>query len=172
MVIAAALGANDPEGEPARHLVIDPFPQFDLIGGIARPFELVEGSVTNVHLSEFEKLAANDILFVDTTHTVTVGGDVTFLILDVLPALRPEVHVHFHDIFMPYEYPRTFFEQGYNWAEQYLVQAFLQFNAEFEVLAPLHLLAVEREAAFRRLDMTAPRSSRDCGSFWIRRIRN
>jgi hypothetical protein len=169
MVIAAALGANDPGCEPARHLVIDPFPQIDLIGGIARPFELINRSVTDVRLSEFEKLAANDVLFVDTTHTVTVGGDVTFVILDVLPALRAGVHVHFHDIFLPYEYPRTFFELGYNWAEQYLLQAFLQFNGEFEVLAPLYLLAVEREEAFSRLDAMAPQASRECASFWIRR---
>lgn len=168
MVIAAALGTNDLEGEGARHLVIDPFPQIDLIGGIARPFELLKRSVTDVHIPQFEELAANDVLFVDTTHTVKVGGDVTFVILDVLPALRAGVHVHFHDILLPYEYPRTFFEMGYNWAEQYLLQAFLQFNTEFEVLAPVHLLAVEG-SAFRRLDAMAPSSSRECASFWIRR---
>jgi hypothetical protein len=170
MVIAAALGANDLEGERARHLVIDPYPQVDLVGGVARPFELLKRSVTDVHIPQFEELAANDVLFVDTTHTVKVGGDVTFVILDVLPALRAGVHVHFHDIFLPYEYPRTFFELGYNWAEQYVLQAFLQFNNEFEVVAPLHLLAVEGGAAFSRLDTTAPGSSRECGSFWIRRI--
>src|SRR4029453_3266369 len=117
-----------------------------------------------------EQLAANDVLFVDTTHTVTVGGDVTFVILDVVPALRAGVHVHFHDIFLPYEYPRAFFELGYNWAEQYMLQAFLQFNTEFEVLAPLYLLAIEDGSAFTRLDTAAPDSSRKCGSFWIRRI--
>jgi Methyltransferase domain len=169
MVIAAALDTNDLASEPAQHLVIDPFPQVDLIGGIARPFELVRRSVTDVRIPQFEELAADDVLFVDTTHTVKVGGDVTFLILDVLPALRAGVHVHFHDIFLPCEYPQTFFELGYNWAEQYLLQAFLQFNTEFEVLAPLHLLAVERAAVFSRLDATAPSSSRECGSFWIRR---
>lgn len=170
MVIAAALGTNDLEGKPARHVVIDPFPQDDLIGGIARPFELLTQSVTDVQIPQFEELGANDVLFVDTTHTVKVGGDVTFLMLDVLPALRAGVHVHFHDIFLPYEYPRRFFELGYNWAEQYVLQAFLQFNTEFEVLAPLHFLAVEGGAAFKRLDASAPGSSRECGSFWIRRI--
>jgi hypothetical protein len=170
LVIAAALGSNDLEGEPARHLVIDPFPRVDLIQGVARPLELVTRSVTDVHIPEFEELAAKDVLFVDTTHTVKVGGDVTFLILDVLPVLRAGVHIHFHDIFLPYEYPRDFFEMGYNWAEQYILQAFLQFNAEFEVLAPLHLLATERGAVFRRLNETAPGSSKECASFWIRRI--
>jgi Methyltransferase domain len=169
MAIAAALAASDLQGDRARHVVIDPFPQVELIGEIARPFELIKRSVTDVHLPEFEKLAANDVLFVDTTHTVTVGGDVTFVILDVLPALRSGVYVHFHDIFLPYEYPRAFFELGYNWAEQYLLQGFLQFNGEFEVLAPLHLLAVEGEEAFSRLDATAPHASRECASFWMRR---
>jgi hypothetical protein len=150
--------------------VIDPFPQIQLIGGIARPFELLKRSVTDVSITQFEELAANDVLFIDTTHTVKVGGDVAFLMLDVLPTLRVGVHVHFHDIFLPYEYPRRFFELGYNWAEQYVLQAFLQFNTKFEVLAPLHFLAVEGGAAFRRLDSLAPGSSKECGSFWIRRI--
>ncbi len=47
-----------------------------------------------------------DILFVDTTHTVKLGSDVNFIILDVLPRLAPGVIVHFHDIFLPFEYPR------------------------------------------------------------------
>jgi hypothetical protein len=52
-------------------------------------------------------LTAGDALFVDTTHTVKTGGDVDRIFLDLLPRLAPGVWVHVHDIFLPYEYPRT-----------------------------------------------------------------
>src|SRR5689334_24852068 len=35
----------------------------------------------------FRTLGENDILFVDSGHTVRAGGDVNFLVLDVLPVL-------------------------------------------------------------------------------------
>jgi hypothetical protein len=57
-------------------------------------------------------LQAGDVLFVDTTHTVKTGGDVNRIILDYMPLLAPGVIVHFHDIFLPYEYPREWSEEG------------------------------------------------------------
>jgi hypothetical protein len=169
MLIAEALRANDAEGSSARHLVIDPYPQEALLEGISRRFELIPRSVTEIGRGTFVELRGNDVLFVDTTHTVKVGGDVNFVVLDVLPALHTGVHVHFHDIFLPYEYPRRFFELGFNWAEQYLLQAFLQFNRDFEVLAPLHQIAMEEEAAFEVLDSISPDAAKECASFWVRR---
>ncbi len=84
----------------------------------------------------FASLQAGDVLFVDTTHTVKIDSDVNRIVLDVLPALAPGVIVHVHDIFLPYEYPRVFAERsGLHWAEQYLLQAFLAGNRDYEVLA-------------------------------------
>jgi len=40
-----------------------------------------------------------------------------------------------HDIFLPFEYPRkAVLKNLWFWSEQYLLQAFLSFNAQFEVL--------------------------------------
>lgn len=168
MLIAEALGANDAGGVEARHIVIDPYAGV-LLGGISRRFELVRRSVTEVESELFADLREKDVLFVDTTHTVKVGGDVTCIVLELLPRLAAGVLVHFHDVFLPYEYPRRFFELGYNWAEQYLLQAFLQFNRSFEVIAPLHQLAVEVPSAFEGLDELAPQASKECASFWVRK---
>ena len=85
-----------------------------------------------------------DILFIDTTHTVKIGSDVNRLMLEVLPTLRPGVLVHVHDIFLPYEYPRGFFESQCCWQEQYLLQALLAENPNFEVLLPAAAIARER----------------------------
>src|SRR5207237_815930 len=80
-------------------------------------------------------LESNDILFIDSSHVVRCGGDVTFLVLEVLPRLRPGVLVHFHDVFFPREYPRELLLQlGRFWTEQYLVQAFLMWHSAFELV--------------------------------------
>jgi predicted O-methyltransferase YrrM len=87
----------------------------------------------------FTALQANDILFIDSSHEVKTGNDVVTLALTVLPQLKPGVLVHFHDILLPYEYPREWVEL-YGWTEQYLVQAMLQDSDAFEALWPGHFL--------------------------------
>src|SRR5207247_5820903 len=80
-------------------------------------------------------LQSGDVLFIDSSHTVKIGGDVNYLFLEVLPRLKPGVIVHVHDIFLPFEYPREWVRDDFRfWAEQYLLQAFLTFNSEFQVL--------------------------------------
>ena len=47
----------------------------------------------------------------------------------------PGVHVHVHDIFLPFEYPREWVTRGRRfWNEQYLLEAFLSCNRDFEVV--------------------------------------
>jgi Methyltransferase domain len=123
----------------------------------------------DVPASTFASLAARDVLFVDTTHTVKVGSDVNHIVLDVLPRLAPGVVVHFHDIFLPYEYPRRWLEDfGLYWSEQYLLQAFLALNPDFEVLVAVTALLRERGDAFAAL--LPDGATRGGGAaFWIRR---
>jgi hypothetical protein len=45
------------------------------------------------------------------------------------------VVIHVHDIFWPDDYPETWiFERSQTWNEQYIFQAFLMYNREFEIL--------------------------------------
>jgi hypothetical protein len=131
---------------------------------------LVSEKVEDLDYAFFDQLESGDILFIDTSHVVRIGGDVTFLILEVLPRLKPGVLVHVHDIFLPFEYPRDWVHdmaRFYN--EQYLLQAFLAFNSEFEVVFTNHYLGRVHLDAFRA---TFPRSPWWGGaSFWIRRKR-
>ena len=93
----------------------------------------------------------------------------THLILEALPRLAPGVIVHIHDIFLPWHYPRRWLEKdAYYWAEQYLVQAFLCFNGQFEVLLSCHLLSRDRPAELAAL---VPSFSSDAGpaALWLRR---
>jgi hypothetical protein len=165
LVIADAL-RHDEIVDGCRHDVYDPYPRDDL-GEVANLHSI---SATEVPLERFTALRAGDILFVDTTHTVKIGGDVNRVILDVLPRLEPGVLVHFHDIFLPGEYPIEFYtELGFSWAEQYLLQAFLAFNPRFEVLFGVAALMRDRPAAMHRLVPSAARAVRP-SAFWIRGV--
>jgi len=171
-VISAALGRNAAEGAPAEYTVIDPYPADSMrsLPGLTRLIpERVELSAPGL----FEELQANDVLFIDSSHTVKTGGDVNFLFLDVLPRLRPGVIVHVHDIALPYEYTRTYFTNPafrVFWTEAYLLQAFLTCNDQFEVRLAMAYLQTERspdfQAAFPHYD---PLKHAGSGSFWIRR---
>ena len=81
-----------------------------------------------------------------------MGSDVNFVVLDVLPRLAPGVVVHFHDIFLPYEYPRTWLEDyALYWNEQYLLQAFLSLNPDYEVLCAVAALSADHSEDFQAI---------------------
>lgn len=116
----------------------------------------------------FRALGAGDVLFVDTSHVVKVGGDVTRIVLEVLPQLEPGVIVHFHDIFLPYPYSRGHLEDAHFWSEQYLLQAFLLGNGGWDVLIGAQAVA---RAFPQRLAAAIPSFGPEVspGSFWMRR---
>jgi Methyltransferase domain len=169
LVVAQACLENEREGATAEYRAFDPYPS------VARPdlpglTELVSVPAEELPTELFAELGQNDMLIVDTTHTVKTGGDVNHVVLDVLPRLGGGVRVHFHDIFLPWEYPRKWVEDyGLYWAEQYLLQAFLSLNEEFEILYALYALARRRPDELRKL-VPSWRDGAVPGAFWIRRL--
>lgn len=147
VVIRLALQRNDAEGSSCEYQVYDPFPN-DLLAGSPMAMNVRAVPAEEVDDDVFTELQAGDILFVDTTHTVRVGGDVVHIILESLPLVAPGVLIHFHDIPMPFEYPRQMVEGGTYWAEMYMLQAFLAFNSAFRVRASLKALATDRHDEF------------------------
>jgi hypothetical protein len=130
-VTAKALLANG-SGELT---CIEPYPEEVLRKGFPGLKQLIETGVQQVELEVFQQLQANDVLFIDSSHVVRVGGDVDFLFLEVLPRLRPGVIVHVHDIYLPLPGRRDWvMEERRFWNEQQLLQAFLICNDDFEVL--------------------------------------
>ena len=149
-------------------ICIDPFPSDVLRKGFPGLRSLIEKKIQDIDLEFFSQLGSGDVLFIDSSHTVKIGGDVNYLFLEVLPRLRPGVIVHVHDIFLPFEYRRDWVLDEFRfWTEQYLLQAFLAFNSEFEVL-----LAISYLNHYHQEDLTAAfpgLSSWAGGSFWMRR---
>lgn len=147
---------------------IEPFPQEFLRQGFPGLHSLIEKKVEDIDLEFFSQLDSGDVLFIDSSHTVKIGGDVNYLFLEVLPRLKPGVIVHVHDIFFPFEYPRDWvMDELRFWNEQYLLQAFLSFNSEFEVLMGNSYLAHYHMEDFKATFPISPWWGG--GSFWMRR---
>ncbi len=149
-------------------ICIEPFPPDVLVKGFPGLRSLIKKKVEDVELEFFSQLKAGDILFIDSSHTVRIGGDVNYLFLEVIPRLNPGVIVHVHDIMFPYDYSRAWvIDQLRFWTEQYLFQAFLAFNSDFEVLVANNYLAARYLDEFKA---TFPHAQWwGGGSFWIRR---
>jgi predicted O-methyltransferase YrrM len=119
-------------------------------------------------------LAGNDVLFVDSSHIVAATGDVVRIYLQLLPQLSPGVLVHIHDIFLPYDYPQQWLGSWVEhsadpWTEQYLVHAFLQGNAEYEVLwSSRYMWACHRAAVLNVFPNASDRQVPT--SLWIRKL--
>lgn len=166
-----ALRRNAAESPPSacRHICIEPFeaPWLEGLG-----VEVLRTPVERTDGSAFEDLGPGDILFIDSSHVIRPGGDVLHLVLEVLPRLRPGVVVHVHDIFTPRDYKSTWIrEKKRFWNEQYLLEAFLTLNPEFQVMLAVNLLAHRAPDLLAR---RAPifgrqRAFREPGSFYMQR---
>jgi predicted O-methyltransferase YrrM len=137
--ILAAADANANEtGASTKVTCIEPHPSSPLraLGGI----DLLAEQVQAVPLDLFTQLESGDLLFIDSSHTVKPGGDVNYLILEVLPRLKAGVVVHFHDIPFPYDYQPSTLKSFMPWSEGSLLQAYLAHNAHASVVFSLSLL--------------------------------
>lgn len=79
--------------------------------------------IEKMPLEYFEELSPGDFLVIDGTHRSFMNSDVTILVLDILPKLKPGVIVGFHDIKWPNDYSKVFV--NWYWNEQYLLGAYL-----------------------------------------------
>ncbi len=135
LLLATAVRRNAQEGFPCDLTSIEPHPADFLCDGVPGLTQLIDGPVQNAPVEMFRTLRANDILFIDSSHVVSIDSDVVYMCLRVLPELAPGVIVHFHDIFAPLDYPEKFVKTNLCfWGEQYMLEAFLAFNSAFRVL--------------------------------------
>lgn len=134
LLLSAALRRNRQEGHPGELTSIEPHPA-PYLRGLPELSRLMTQPVQQVPLSLFRSLEPNDILFIDSSHVVSIDSDVLFEILRIIPEIAPGVLIHFHDVFTPLDYPEKFVKTNLCfWGEQYLLEAFLSFNSAFKVL--------------------------------------
>ena len=189
-VMAAALRHNHQlHGDRGGILCVEPYADAVLRQGIPGVSTLVETPVQKLSSNFVDDLQSGDILFIDSSHVVAVGSDVAYEVLELLPRLRKGVVVHFHDIFLPADYPRGLVREHLSfWSEQYMVQAFLAFNRTFEVLWSSSAMHLAHPAALDKAFPAWTRSYADMpehirqfmpthdrqriwpSSLWIRRV--
>ncbi|HWR17087.1 MAG TPA: class I SAM-dependent methyltransferase [Terriglobales bacterium] len=134
-LLATALRKNAEEQKPCELISVEPHPDDWLKRGFPGLSRLIPSPVQDLPPSFFDQLEAGDVLFLDSSHVVSLGSDVVYEILEVLPRLKKGVMVHFHDIFMPADYPKKFVMDNLCfWGEQYLLQAFLCGNEKFRIV--------------------------------------
>jgi len=150
---------------------IEPFPE--RLNSLLSPTELSSSTlfaqpVQTVPLDTFTQLEAQDILFIDSSHVAKVGSDLTFILLRILPKLKPGVIIHFHDIFYPVSYPLAWIREGRAWNESIFLRSFLAGNSDFEIIAFNNFAAYTFPELFRnRLDAFLQNPG---GSFWLRKL--
>ena len=154
------------------HTCIEPYeqPWLDLTG-----VNLVRERVETLNTERFRSLGQNDILFIDSSHVIRPQGDVVFELLQLLGTLEKGVYVHLHDIFTPRDYPEEWvLRDAKLWNEQYLLQAFLCLNNDFEVTWPGNYMLLRHPVLMQQLfpEIAVMRQrfpSAEASAFWMRR---
>ena len=163
-IAGKALAAN----QSGRLTCIEPHPGDRLNGARVH---LVTKRVEELDVSFFSALEPNDILFIDSSHTVKFGSDVCYEFLEILPALKRGVWVHVHDIFFPHDYPADWLvKRRLALNEQYLLEAFLSFNHDFEIALSNYWLSLECPNEAARLWPKSAVAEQAPSSFWMRRV--
>ena len=87
------------------------------------------------------------MFFVDSSHALGPSGEVSRIILEILPLLPKETFIHFHDIQFPYDYGRGILKNSLFFQhESVLLQSFLTLNKTFRIhisLSMLHYMATK-----------------------------
>ena len=120
-----------------------------------------------IPIEVFKDLSENDILFIDSSHVAKFNSDVNYIFHEILPVLAHGVHIHFHDVFYPFEYPQKWLLEGSAWNEQYMLRAFLEYNNNFKiVLFNTYLENMYEE----RIKDCFPLTYKTGASIWLKKI--
>jgi predicted O-methyltransferase YrrM len=168
---------NASEGSPMQITCVEPYPfeALKTIPGIT----VLQQEVQDVGLELFMELGEDDVLFIDSSHIVRLDGDVPFLFLEVLPALRAGPLIHIHDIPFPYHcpYPAEYWIYGKTWPvwwnESMLLHALLCGNKQFAVTLSTPLIRHHDEAFLKELIpgyQTIGEEPNTFSSIWLKRV--
>lgn len=143
-------------------VVVDPLPRTRLPKGV----EVRRVRVEEADPALFGHLGANDVLFIDSSHTTE---EARYHTTEILPRLAPGVLVHHHDILFPYD--RYYLDDPQTYGEPDVVLDFYErHRGAFEVLVGAAFvryrspgLLTELVASYRWQPGRIP------GSLWVRR---
>ena len=145
---AVCLMATQESGYNPEIICVEPYPTpFLTEAGAAKAITLIPQAVENLDPSVVDPLESGDLFFVDSSHTLGPAGEVTRIMVEMLPRLNAGVRVHFHDIYFPYDYPRDLLSTASFFThESALLHGFLALNTRFRLTASLSMLHYARPA--------------------------
>lgn len=123
-------------------ICVEPYPTNYLVEQSEnKAIQLIREQAQLLDMGIIESLKPNLLFFVDSTHTLGPGGEVSRIILEMLPRLKPNAWVHFHDVLFPYDYDRSILNSALFFShESILLHAFLAYNERFKLRASLSML--------------------------------
>jgi SAM-dependent methyltransferase/predicted O-methyltransferase YrrM len=168
-LVTARVNREQLEGS-MRFVCIEPHPRQFLSDGVDGISELCVEPIQETPLERFDELGDGDVLFIDTSHTVKTGGDVTWIFHEIVPRLAAGVYVHIHDVFLPGDYPEPWVMEGWGWNETYLVRSFLSYNNAFEIVwGSQYMTQHHPQKVLNAFPEQVEYSDRAGGALWIRR---
>jgi hypothetical protein len=159
-----ALKASNLVGLDTNVISLEPFPSEFLLG-LSKNYTRHQVVVETIqdyfesNKKEFLRLDKNDILFIDSTHVCSVGGDLPVIFCQLLPLLKKGVIIHVHDVSWPFEYPRQLvFNSGRFYNELYLVASLLNHD-DYEYLFGSYHMLMEEKAWLKVPSISMPYST-------------
>jgi hypothetical protein len=126
LIAGAALEQNARESNPGELVSIDPYFRGDCATNHTR---IVVSELQAVDAEQRQELLCADMLFIDSSHVLKWGSDVFHLFESWIPRVRVGTLIHIHDIFTPFDYPRSWMvEERRFWNEQYILESCVWVN--------------------------------------------
>jgi predicted O-methyltransferase YrrM len=146
-----AIKMNEDGNSDTKVTCIEPYPNDNLTNLADKNdnINIIEQKVQTVPMSTFDQLGDNDLLFIDSSHTVKPGSDVNHIYLEILPRLSDGVIIHSHDIYFPYDYRRGTLQTFFHWSETSLFRALLTQNPQLEIMFCMSILHYERQESLK-----------------------
>ena len=173
-VAGRALDKNAADaGGRATHVIIEPYRSSVVNEHTKKHAEILVKEVQEVDQQLFERLEANDLLFIDGSHVMQPYGDVILELIFILPRLKKGVWVHIHDIYLPFNYRGPSSKDGWrgkqHYTEQWMLAAFLYGNEEWEIL--WSAIYLEEEVSLEFFNGGFGGGRQDSSGLYIRKIK-
>jgi hypothetical protein len=162
---AVCLLAAEDAGYSPEVICVEPYPTKFLAQEASQGrVALVRQPAQTLDLKAVEALRNDVLFFVDSTHALGPAGEVSRIILEMLPRLQAGARVHFHDILFPYDYHRYIMDTLLFFThESVLLHAFLTYNSRFRILASLSMLHYARPETLAQFLPNYRPASNDAG---------
>lgn len=151
--------------------LIDPYPRTD-ISSIVKA-KHINKRVQDANINITNNLNSGDLLFIDSSHIYEEGSDCQYLIDTVIPNLKTNTFIYFHDIFWPMQYPENWPEGrtiNFNWNEIYFVKKMIDMGGIVDVVLHTPKVFQENEQWVRQNMPKLLDPPFQSGGIWLRKI--